>query len=55
VKEKLYIDEEGRGHSDGRKKPLLDLHWELRAVVLWFLRTTILVGAAYQLHRATLG
>ncbi len=49
-----YHDEDGGLHlAVGTKKPPIDIHWELRAVVLWLIRTTILVGAAVQFRYAS--
>ena len=48
-----YHDEDGGLHlSASTKKPLIDIHWELRAVVLWLMRASILVGAALQLRHS---
>jgi hypothetical protein len=46
---RIEIDEDGRLHSHGgKKRPPIDLPWEIRAVVLWLMRVTIIIGAAVQ-------
>ena len=46
---RLDIDENGRLHSQGgKKRPPIDLPWEIRAVVLGLIRVSILIAAAIQ-------
>lgn len=53
---RIEVDEDGRLHLHrGKEKPLIDLPWELRAVVVWLMRAMLIVAAAYQLHSALPG
>ena len=46
---RIEIDEDGRVHSHGgKKRPPIDLPWEIRAVVLGLIRAAILISAAVQ-------